>query len=191
MDLRIKSLVQPIKDDNRLVIKELYNQLRPQFMAWFTRHYYCRTEDVEDAYQRSFNIFYFNVRDDKITMLDTKANTYLFSIGKNIILKVLNKEPRLTKSTDETLEMDMGTVDIDFDFDETYRKEIILRMLNQIDEICRNVLILSFYKNFAMESIASEMNFKSQSVAKKKKHLCLKKLKDLVDKHKIARDSLV
>jgi DNA-directed RNA polymerase specialized sigma24 family protein len=87
--------------------------------------------------------------------------------------------------------MDMGTVDIDFDFDETYRKEIILRMLNQIDEICRNVLILSFYKNFAMESIASEMNFKSQSVAKKKKHLCLKKLKDLVDKHKIARDSLV
>jgi RNA polymerase sigma factor (sigma-70 family) len=191
MDLRIKSLVQPIKDDNRLVIKELYNQLRPQFMAWFTRHYYCRTEDVEDAYQRSFNIFYFNVRDDKVTMLDTKVNTYLFSIGKNIILKVLNKEPRLTKSTDETLEMDMGTVDIDFDFDETYRKEIILRMLNQIDEICRNVLILSFYKNFAMESIASEMNFKSQSVAKKKKHLCLKKLKDLVDKHKIARDSLV
>jgi RNA polymerase sigma factor (sigma-70 family) len=160
-------------------------------MAWFTRHYYCRTEDVEDAYQRSFNIFYFNVRDDKVTMLDTKVNTYLFSIGKNIILKVLNKEPRLTKSTDETLEMDMGTVDIDFDFDETYRKEIILRMLNQIDEICRNVLILSFYKNFAMESIASEMNFKSQSVAKKKKHLCLKKLKDLVDKHKIARDSLV
>jgi len=191
MDLRIKSLVQPIKDDNRLVIKELYNQLRPQFMAWFTRHYYCRTEDVEDAYQRSFNIFYFNVRDDKVTMLDTKVNTYLFSIGKNIILKVLNKEPRLTKSTDETLEMDMGSVDIDFDFDETYRKEIILRMLNQIDEICRNVLILSFYKNFAMESIASEMNFKSQSVAKKKKHLCLKKLKDLVDKHKIARDSLV
>jgi len=51
--------------------------------------------------------------------------------------------------------------------------------------------MLSFYKNFSMESIANEMNFKNEHVAKKKKHLCLKKLKELVDKYKIARDSLV
>src|SRR5690606_1756643 len=118
-------------------------------------------------------------------------NTYLFSIGKNVMLKVLNKEPRLMKSTDELRDIDFGVTDNDPDTDDVYRKEIILRMLNQIDEICRNVLVLSFYKNFAMESIASTMNFKNEAVAKKKKHLCLKKLKELVDKYKIARDSLV
>lgn len=191
MDLRIKSLVKPIKDGNQLVIKELYNEMRPRFMAWFSRHYFCRIEDVEDAYQRSFNIFYFNVKGDKISMLDMKVNTYLFSIGKNVMLKVLNKEPRLMKSTDELRDIDFGVTGNDPDTDDVYRKEIILRMLNQIDEICRNVLVLSFYNNFAMESIASTMNFKNEAVAKKKKHLCLKKLKELVDKYKIARDSLV
>lgn len=191
MDLRIKSITQPIKEDNRLVIKDLYNQMRPRFMAWFSRRYLCRTEDVEDAYQRSFNILYFNVKDDKVTMPEIRVSTYLFSIGKNVMMKVLNKEPRLIKSTDDIHDGDLGFVDADPDSDDVYRKEIIVRMLNQIDDICRNVLVLTYYKNFAMESVASTLNFKNQAVAKKKKHLCLKKLKELVDKYKIARDSLV
>jgi RNA polymerase sigma factor (sigma-70 family) len=191
MDLKIKSLVDPIKEDNRSFIKELYNQMRPEFMAWFSKHYYCRVEDVEDAYQRSFNIFYFNVREDKVSMLETKASTYLFSIGKNIMLKVLSKEPRNKISAEDVHERKLGVIDIDYNADEIYRKEIIVRLLNQIDETCRKVLMLSFYRNFSMESIASEMNFKNEHVAKKKKHLCLKKLKELVGKYKIARDSLV
>jgi len=191
MDLIIKSLVNPFKEDNRSFIKELYNQMRPEFMAWFSKHYYCRVEDVEDAYQRSFNIFYFNVKEDKVSMLDTKASTYLFSIGKNIMLKVLSKEPRNKISAEDVHERKLGVIDIDYNADEIYKKEIIVRLLNQIDETCRKVLMLSFYKNFSMESIANEMNFKNEHVAKKKKHLCLKKLKELVDKYKIARDSLV
>lgn len=190
MDLKIKSLVKDIKEDNRLFLKELYNTMRPQFIAWFSKHYYCRLEDVEDSYQRSFNIFYFNVKEDKVSKLDISANTYLFSIGKNVILKVLNKEPKNNTSIDLIHEKNLGEVAIDYDMDETYRKEIIVQLLNQIDEVCRNVLVLYFFRNFSMESIATEMNFKNEAVAKKKKHLCLKKLKELVDKRKTLRDSL-
>jgi RNA polymerase sigma factor (sigma-70 family) len=190
MDLTIKSLEKKIKEDDRLFIKELYNHMRPEFMAWFSKHFYCRIEDVEDAYQRSFNILYFNIREDKITMPEIKANTYLFSVGKNVMMKVLSKEPKNETSIDFVHERNLGMVDIGYNMDELYRKEVIVRLLNQIDETCRNVLTLSFYKNYSMESIAYEMNFKNQSVAKKKKHLCLKKLKELVDKHNILRDSL-
>ena len=190
MDLKIKSLVKEIKEDNRLFIKELYNKMRPQFISWFSKHYYCRLEDVEDSYQRSFNIFYFNVKEDKISMLEISANTYLFSIGKNIMLKVLNKEPKNSTSIDLINERSLGEVSIDYDIDETFRKEIIVQLLNQIGETCRNVLVLSFFRNFSMESIAREMSFKNEAVAKKKKHLCLKKLKELVDKRKELKDSL-
>jgi RNA polymerase sigma factor (sigma-70 family) len=191
MELRIKSIIDPIKEDNRVFIKDLYNKLRPEFIAWFSKHYICRIEDVEDAYQRSFNILYFNVKEDKVSVVDTKASTYLFSIGKNIILKVLGKEPRNKISSEEVHERKFGTIEIDYDTDEIYKKEIIARLLTQIDETCRTVLLLSFYKDFSMESIANAMEFKNEAVAKKKKHLCLKKLKDLVDKYKIARDSLI
>jgi len=191
MDLMIKSLTKEIKDDNRLFIKELYNHMRPEFMAWFSKRFYCSTQDIEDAYQRAFNIFYFNVREDKITMPEIKANTYVFSVGKNIIMKVLSKEPRYETSIEDIRERHLGAVNIDYDMDDAYRKEVIVRLLGQIDETCRKVLTLAFYRNFSMESIANDLNFKNEAVAKKKKHLCLKKLKELADKHRLLRDSLV
>lgn len=191
MDLTIKSLVKEIKEDNRLFIKELYNHMRPEFMAWFTRHFSCSTEDIEDAYQRAFNIFYFNVKADKIAMQEIKANTYVFSVGKNIMLKVLNKVAKNETPIDNISERKLGAVSIDYDMDSIYRKEMVVRLLNQIGETCRRVLTLAFFRNFAMEAIARELNFKSESVAKKKKHLCLKKLKEMADKHRILRDSLV
>lgn len=191
MDLTIKSLVKEIKEDNRLFIKELYNHMRPEFMAWFTRHFSCSSEDIEDAYQRAFNIFYFNVKADKIAMQEIKANTYLFSVGKNIMLKVLNKAARNETPIENISERNLGAVSIDYDMDSIYRKEMVVRLLNQIGDTCRLVLTLAFFRNFSMEAIARELNFKSESVAKKKKHLCLKKLKEMADKHRILRDSLV
>lgn len=191
MDLMIKSLRKEITEDNRLFIKELYNHMRPEFMAWFSRHFHCRTEDIEDAYQRAFNIFYFNVRENKITMTEIKASTYIFSVGKNIMLKVLSKEPKNETPIENVRERNLGMVNIDYDIDDAYRKEVIVRLLRQLDETCRKVLTLSFYRNFSMESIANELNFKNELVAKKKKHLCLKKLKELADKHRLLRDSLV
>lgn len=191
MDLMIKSLRKEITEDNRLFIKELYNHMRPEFMAWFSRHFHCRTEDIEDAYQRAFNIFYFNVRENKITMTEIKASTYIFSVGKNIMLKVLSKEPKNETPIENVRERNLGIVNIDYDIDDAYRKEVIVRLLRQLDETCRKVLTLSFYRNFSMESIANELNFKNELVAKKKKHLCLKKLKELADKHRLLRDSLV
>ena len=191
MDLMIKSLTKQIKEDDRLFIKELYNYMRPEFMAWFSKHFNCRIEDIEDAYQRAFNIFYFNVRADKIVMQEIKASTYLFSVGKNIMLKVMSKEPKNDTPLDSVREKNLGTVSIDYDTDDAYRKEVIVRLLGQIDETCRKVLTLSFYRNFSMESIANELNFKNEFVAKKKKHLCLKKSKELADKHRLLRDSLV
>jgi RNA polymerase sigma factor (sigma-70 family) len=191
MDLTIRSLAKEIKADNRLFIKELYNHMRPEFMAWFKKHFYCSQEDIEDAYQRAFNIFYFNVKEDRISMPEIKANTYLFSVGKNIMLKVLSKVQKNETPIENLNERSLGMVNIDYDMDSAYRKEVIVRLLNHIGETCRKVLMLAFYRNFSMESIASELNFKSESVAKKKKHLCLKKLKELAEKHRILRDSLV
>ena len=185
MDLTIKSLVKDIKEDNRLFIKALYNHMRPEFMAWFSKHFSCSTEDIEDTYQRAFNIFYFNVKGDKIAMLEIKANTYLFSVGKNIIMKVLRKAPKNETPIENISERKLGMVNIDYDMDSIYRKEMIVRLLNQIGETCRKVLTLAFFRDFSMESIANDLNLKSESAARKKKHLCLKKLKEMADQHHV------
>jgi RNA polymerase sigma factor (sigma-70 family) len=187
MDLTIKSLVKEIKEDNRLFLKELYNRMRPEFMAWFSKRFNCSIEDIEDAYQRAFSIFYFNVKADKIAMQEIKANTYLFSVGRNIILKVLSKVPKNEMSIDDISVRKLGMIDIDYDMDSIYRKEIIVRLLNQIGETCKTVLTLAFFRDFSMESIANELNFKSESMARKKKHLCLKKLKEMAEKHRVLR----
>jgi DNA-directed RNA polymerase specialized sigma24 family protein len=100
-------------------------------------------------------------------------------------MKVLSKVPKNEKSIENIPVRKLGMVDNDYDMDSIYRKEMIVRLLNQIDETCRKVLTLAFFRNFSMESIANELNFKGESVARKKKHLCLKKLKEMADKHRV------
>lgn len=62
------------------------------------------------------------------------------------------------------------------------KKTILSKLLDLVGEDCKQVLTLWSY-NFKMKSIATELNFGSEGYAKKKKHICLKKLISIVNEH--------
>ena len=55
------------------------------------------------------------------------------------------------------------------------QKELLSKILEFATEDCKKVL-LRWAQNYRMKEIASEMHYKSEDYAKRKKHLCLKKL---------------
>lgn len=59
------------------------------------------------------------------------------------------------------------------------RSAFLLELLSRIDDKCRKVLTLWAYR-MKMKAIAEKMNYSSPEVARKKKHLCLKKLRNLL-----------
>jgi len=62
------------------------------------------------------------------------------------------------------------------------KKTILSKLLDLAGEDCKQVLTLWSY-NFKMKSIATELNLSSEGYAKKKKHVCLKKLITIVNEH--------
>ena len=41
-------------------------------------------DEAAEVYQKAFTIFYFNIRDGKLTELSASLETYLFGIGKRV-----------------------------------------------------------------------------------------------------------
>lgn len=69
------------------------------------------------------------------------------------------------------------------------RKNPLQKLLSQLDETCRKVLLLWSHKK-RMKEIAVEMNYKSEGMARKKKHQCLRKLYQIVNDNPALKDDL-
>lgn len=172
--------LEKIKEGDETFLKALYNKNRPAFIGWLLRHYGCTEEDAQEAYQRSFSVLYFNVKDGKVTELTSSVETYLYGIGKNVIKRIFSSNNKEHVSLDQIAEHQTDELNYYDKADQTHQKEMVKMMLNKIGDPCKSVLLMHYFKKYSMESIAQHMGYKTESVAKKKKFLCLQKLKEMV-----------
>ena len=100
------------------------------------------------------------------------VQAYLFGICRYLWIE------RLKKKKEESLELkDIDSRDAGFIvqlFDQE-RAELIDRLLSSLTERCRRILKL-WSLNYSMKEIARNMNYASETVARKSKHQCLKAL---------------
>lgn len=70
-----------------------------------------------------------------------------------------------------------GEVDIFMEEEnKAYTQEQISKAIEKIPEDCQKVLNLFYFKEYDMDSIAREMNYKNGDTAKSKKSVCMKNL---------------
>ncbi len=171
-------LLEKIKAGDEATLKSLYEHHRNRFIGWFFKNYSIDKENAIELYQRAFTILFLNFKEEKITTLDSSIETYLFGIGKNLIRA--NLRIRKSSSLENIPESIMAIHDFKEKQELTHRQEVVRSILKRIKEPCKTILELYYFRNFSMESIARDMGYKSDSVAKKKKCQCLQKIrKDL------------
>lgn len=73
------------KDPNPVLVK-IYREYRKEFLSWAYNNYGAGEDDALDSFQDAMIILYKNVREGKLTDLQSSLKTYLFSIGKNVLL---------------------------------------------------------------------------------------------------------
>ena len=108
--------------------------------------------------------------------ITTNPLSYIKGIARNYWLQELRKNNKQVVPLDS--DYDLSTTDtylIDND-----RKAVFEKLLSLISIDCREILKLWSFK-YKMKEIADKMDFSSEGYAKKKKHLCLKKLISLVE----------
>ncbi|MFW5761817.1 MAG: RNA polymerase sigma factor [Cyclobacteriaceae bacterium] len=176
---RIKDIQERVKQGDEKLLRNLYQEYKPVFVKWLCWHFSCDEDDAKDAFQKSFAGFYFNILNDKINNTEIKLETYLLGIGKNVIRKMKQQKP-LSVALEDAIE----EVKDDFDYFEKenqyHNQKAIDQILEKIGEPCKTILYQYYFLNFSMEAIAIRQGYKNETVAKKKKFLCIQKIRELL-----------
>ena len=177
-------ILESIKRGEPKVLEKLYDDIRQPFLVWASQLYQSETEDAVEIYQKAYTILYMNVRNGKLTSLTSSVKTYLFSIGKNLFReKFRNKHNRLvniddvSNTTSFNAEVDAHVLDA---YESTHQKELVRKLLAEIGDPCSTLLELMFIKGYSAEAVVREMNYSDERVVRKRKSLCLKKMREMV-----------
>lgn len=170
-------LIKKLRDGDETAIEAIYRNNETAFINWARHHYIVDTGQAKEIFQLSVIALYNNARERKLQQLSCTLRTYLFAIGKKLLLKLKRQEIRVDTLMSENLE----ALEI---ADEIYANAIdqkkITYILSQLGEPCRSILEKFYLYELSMKEIVKESEYKTEAVIRKKKHQCMKKIKEII-----------
>ena len=178
----MESIINKLKEGNQDALVEVYKLYRNEFIHFAFTNYGCGSDNAKDIFQDVVIAFYHNVKNGKLTVLESSLKTYLFQIGKFKLINLMKKEASLVTFDGSSLingqqltENKMADKE-----EQEFFKTTIQKFLNEQCEDCKKVLELYYFEELDMKTIAGKMGYKNANVAKKKKYECYKKLAIMV-----------
>src|SRR5688572_5880036 len=98
-------VIKKFKDGNDDVLKEMYQSYEDPFITWACRHFNISRDEGKDIFQLAVITFYSNVKSEKLQHLTCTVKTYLFSIGRKLLLKLNRKKIRNEPLNYESIEI--------------------------------------------------------------------------------------
>lgn len=173
--------------------REQYFSHAQRFIHWASKTYpTCPKGDIEDACQEAYMVVYQHWIEGKITK---SFQALLFAVGKNILLDKLKRIIRGPVNMEFNTEEQHLLTEVDEGLADQYRQDhqanVVESLLTQIGSPCNEVLRMSFFSDYAVDSIASAMGYENERVASTRKSKCLRQLRLLLKKLGIKKDDLM
>ncbi len=176
MKLENQAVIEAIRSGSEKILFLIYEEFRNEFIQWSSYHYNISKEEAKDYFQEVILALYRNIKSGATIVIDTELKTYLFSIGKYLILKGIRH-----KSYEQeflTIPEITNLNSFEDQHDHEHLVQLVKRIYKLIGSPCKEILEMHYAKRFDMESIANRMGYKNANVAKKKKYECIKQLED-------------
>ncbi len=170
------SILEQLRTGDETPLFDLYKLHRKEFIVWSKATFKISEDQAKDAFQEAILDFHQNVISGHLVELTSSVKTYLFQIGKHKAINIQKKESRLTYL--DTVQLIEGKEVNQYMEEENiaYTQEQINKAIEKLPADCQQVLKLYYFKEYDMESIAREMNYKNADTAKSKKSVCMKNL---------------
>ncbi len=169
--------INAVLTNDREVLIEMYDKYLPKIIRFIVANSGTE-EDAMDIFQDAIMIIYKKAKAQELEINRSFYN-YLYTICRNLWLRELEKKrnARVTR-TDLELESYMNIADIT-GLDEVVKErevhKLYLDKFRELGDDCQNIL-RQFFAGVSMKAIAKHMGFASEGYAKKRKHVCQKKL---------------
>lgn len=165
-----KQIVEKIRlGEANSVLKSVYEKHEQEIIRWIKKNNGSRQE-AQDIFQDSILSFYQYVIEGKYDERYT-IGAFLFRVSKN---KWINRVKQIQRNLhiETFIEQELEIKEIE----NVKKNEIVMKVLSQIGERCREVLTYSILYDLSMEDISVRMGFNSTNTAKTKNYKCKKKL---------------
>lgn len=159
-------------------------------LAFLQGHFSLSRPDCEDVFQEAFITLHQNILDGKLANMTASLSTYFNSICRNKAfermrqsgktLNIIDEYPNATKDEFEDERIDRLLALEDNDEQVERRKSALVRQIvKDLPEQCNDILWGFYRDGFSMKTLASMLNYSSESSVKVIKHRCCNKFKDL------------
>lgn len=176
-------ILQRLRTNPNDVLVELYRDYRKEFLSWAYKSFGADADVASDCFQDAMIVLYRNVQNGKLTVLQSSMKTYLFSIGRNVLLRKFEVERReVPLSAQSYSEETSGSIE----FPELYignnAENKIADLVQTLRDPCKSILRYFYFRGFSMEEIADVMNYKNAQTVKAQKLRCIKEMQSLVQR---------
>jgi RNA polymerase sigma factor (sigma-70 family) len=176
-DIEIIQLIQ--RRQHHQAISKLYGEF-PK-MRRLVRQKGGNSNDAQDVFQEAIVIFCRKAADPAF-QLTSSIGTYLYSVCRHVWKDMQRKQKRQVLLDDMT---DVGnelaeTVQEHLEREEKYG--YLDRVLQQIDERCRQIFRLYYFEKQSMLQIAQQVGFSGEESAKTQKYKCVEQARKLAQK---------
>ena len=182
MDLEQENrLLEKMRKGDEAAFKQVYDENRVKFLH-FARKYGLEEDKSVDVYQDAYIVFYQNITSGKLAVLTSTLSTYLFGIGKFMVMKRLEKNKRTVHS--EKILSVAGKNDVSLEgllLEEealTREQQLLKQHFAGLGEQCQKLLTLFYYRGLSIKEIIKAGGYSNENVVKSAKSRCLKTLKE-------------
>lgn len=167
-----------IQQGDETALQALYDAYRTPFIAWALRHFKCAEADAIDIFQDSVIVLYRNVAQGRLTELTSSLKTYLYAIGRNLLLKRLrDHRPHLDL---EALPQ-LSELALDLPPTLTPLQAQAKAAVQRLSEPCRSIIQMVYYRSFSMEVIKERLGYKNETVVRAQKKRCMQYLRKALE----------
>lgn len=166
-----------IKNRSDEVIQTIFDNYLPVITGFICKNSGNR-EDAQDIFMDAMEAIYRKLQDGNL-ILTSKFSTYLYEICKRLWYKRLRRKKWDSGVTPDDPVVSNLVKEMDKPIEETERLKLLRDKFALLPEDCQKVLKLSWHTDMNLKEIAELMGW-TYGYARKRKHLCLEKLIDLI-----------
>jgi len=159
-------------------------------LSWYIQNNNGSRQDAEDVFQEVVVNFIGLVQKDKFRGESTIA-TFLFSLNRFTWLNELKRRGRAL-AREEKYEKGQDRVEMDAShfIADREEKEKVIKLVGELGDTCRKILLLFYYENLSMKEILEATDYENEQVVRNKKYKCLKQLEQMINEQPYLKQTL-
>lgn len=167
-------LQKELRLGNKKVLESIYIEHKKAFIN-YGKGFNISEDSLLDTYQDAVISLFQNFEMKQLVLESSSVKTYLFGIGKFMILSELKQRKR------PFIEVNDGYVEVEIEPQEqTIESKKLSKGFDSLGEKCKEILRLFYYRNLSISEIVRVTHYKDENTVKSHKSRCMKQLKELI-----------